>query len=147
MRYIELTAEDKELIQTMKLTTHSEPLRRRLECLLLSDQRIKVKDLSIYFGVVPKTIYEWFDLWEGGHVSGILLKEGSGAKVKLRNIPREAILKLVNESPRNLKPVLSQLSATYGVEVSKNTLRCFLKMCRHDLAQGAQVIEAQAQPS
>jgi len=137
MRYIQLTAEDKELVQSMKMATHSNPLRRRLECLLLSDQGMKIKELASYFEVVPKTVYEWFDLWDEGGMSGILLKAGSGAKVKLRNIPKEEVIKLVNDSPRNLKAVLSQLSEVYGVQVSKNTLRRFLKMYRNDLAQGS----------
>ncbi len=46
----------------MELATISQPLRNRIKCLLMSHKGGKVKELCLYFDVVPKTIYEWFDL-------------------------------------------------------------------------------------
>ncbi len=121
----------------MELTTISKSLRDRVQCLLLSNKRTKVKELATCFDVVPKTIYLWFDLWEKHGVSGILLKAGTGRKKKLRAIEVQTIKELVGESPQNLKPVLDILRETHGVDVSKKTLQRFLKTQRFDLAAGS----------
>jgi transposase len=107
---------------------------------------MQVKSLAVHFNVTRKTVYEWFNLWDAGNISQMPLKGGSGAKKKLRNVPSEEILRLVREYPRNLKPVLCRLSKDYGIDVSERTLHRFLKICRADLAQSAQVIEVQAEP-
>ena len=72
MRYITLTEEGQNVLQTMKKETTSKILLPRIECVLLSHQGMKVKTLSAYLEVVPKTIYEWMDLWEKEGISGIL---------------------------------------------------------------------------
>jgi transposase len=97
---------------------------------------MQVKSLSRHFGVTQKTIYEWFDLWDKGSITSMPLKGGRGAKKKLRDIPKEEILKLVEDTPRKSKLVLVRISEDYGVEVSEKTLQRFLKICRSDLAKG-----------
>lgn len=137
MRYIELSPKDKILIESLKSTSSSAPLRRRLECLLLSHGGMQVKNLSKHFDVTQKTIYEWFDLWDKGSITSMPLKGGRGAKKKLRDIPKEEILKLVEDSPRKSKLVLVRISEDYGVDVSEKTLQRFLKICRSNLAKSS----------
>ena len=86
MRYRTLTEEEKATLQEMKNATRSKILLPRIECILLSHQGMRVKAPSAYLEVVPKTIYEWMDLWEKDGISGILPKGGSGSKKKLSNI-------------------------------------------------------------
>lgn len=112
----------------MELATISKPLRNRIQCILFSHKGMQVKDLSTYFAVSKKTVYQWFDLWDKDGVGGLVHKSGTGRKSKLRNIPAETIKAMVTESPRNLKPVLAKLKEAYHVEVSKKTLQRFLKM-------------------
>jgi hypothetical protein len=47
---------------------------------------------------------------------------------KLRDIPKEEILKLVEDTPRKSKLVLVRISEDYGVEVSEKTLQRFLNL-------------------
>lgn len=133
MRYITLTEEDYNLLQTMKKETTSKILLPRIECLLLSHQGMKVKALSSYLEVVPKTIYEWMDLWEKEGISGILPKGGSGSKKKLQHIPLADIGEMVSKNSRNLAPVLHELKEKYQVSVCKKTLQRFLKRYLLDL--------------
>ncbi|MDH4462216.1 MAG: hypothetical protein QE277_12390 [Flectobacillus sp.] len=91
MRYIKLNKEEIQQLVSMELATISQPLRNRIKCLLMSHKGAKVKELYLYFDVVPKTIYEWFDLWDKGGCIGILHKPGTGRKAKLKDIPLEVI--------------------------------------------------------
>jgi transposase len=95
MRYIDLSPEEKSLIESLKSTSSSAPLRRRLECLLLSNGGMQVKSLSRHFGVTQKTIYEWFDLWDKGSITSMPLKGGRGAKRSFEIFPRKKFLSLL----------------------------------------------------
>jgi transposase len=128
MRFITLSTENLTLLQEMELATISKPLRNRIQCILLSNKKVKVKDLSIYFDVSCKTIYLWLDLWDSAGAIGLIHKTGTGRKLKLRNISSDSIKELVLDSPKNLKPVIVKLQEIYQVDVSIKTLQRFLKM-------------------
>jgi transposase len=127
-RFTILTSSDITLLKEMELATVSKPLRNRIQCILFSHKGIQVKDLSTYFDVSKKTVYQWLDRWDSHGAGGLVHKSGTGRKAKLRNIPAETIKAMVMEYPRNLKPVLAKLKEEYHVEVSKKTLQRFLKM-------------------
>ena len=104
----------------MELATISQPLRNRVKCLLMSHKGAKVKELCLYFDVVPKTIYEWFDLWDTGGCVGILHKSGTGRKAKLKDISLAVVEELVKKHPRNLKRVIAELLENYALKISMN---------------------------
>lgn len=128
MRYIQLTLEQETGLKAARQSQPGKQTRRRIESILLSATGLQISELSHYFGVTPKTIYQWLDLWETGQLSALQTKAGRGAKKKLRDIPEEAIAGMVSASARNLRPVLTDLSEKYNVEVSKKTLQRFLKI-------------------
>jgi len=127
MRYIKLNEEEIQQLVSMELATISQPLRNRIKCLLMSHKGAKVKELCLYFDVVPKTIYEWFDLWDKGGCIGILHKPGTGRKAKLKDIPLEVIEELVKKHPRNLNGVIAELSENYSLTISIRTLHRYIK--------------------
>lgn len=127
MRYIKLNEEEIQQLESMELHTISRPLRDRIQCLHLSNKGAKVKDLALNFDVVPKTIYEWFDLWTKGGCIGILHKSGTGRKAKLKDISNTVITDLVKKYPRNLKAVVAELFTTYRVRISVKTLQRHIK--------------------
>lgn len=127
MRYIKLNEEEIQQLVSMELATISQPLRNRIKCLLMSHKGAKVKELCLYFDVVPKTIYEWFDLWDKGGCIGILHKPGTGRKAKLKDIPLEVIEELVKKHPRNLNGVLAELIENYSLTISIRTLHRYIK--------------------
>ena len=128
MRYIHLTDEEERELKSARDNEQNNQTRRRIESILLSNTGLQIKELAGYFGVAPKTIYQWLDLWEAGQLQGLRTKAGRGAKKKLRDIPEEAIAGMVTASSRNLRPVLTELSEKYNVVVSKKTLQRFLKI-------------------
>jgi transposase len=130
MRYIKLTEEEIQQLISMELATISQPLRNRIKCLLMSHKGAKVKELSLYFDVVPKTIYEWFDLWDTGGCVGILHKSGTGRKAKLKDISSEIIEELVKKYPRNLKGVIAELMENYSLKISIKTLHRYIKKAK-----------------
>ncbi len=134
MRYIKLNEEEIQQLASMELATISQPLRNRVQCLLMSHKGAKVKELCLYFDVVPKTIYEWFDLWEKGGCIGILHKSGTGRKAKLKDIPLEVIEELVKKHPRNLKGVIAELIDNYSLTISVRTLHRYIKKVKLHMA-------------
>jgi transposase len=127
MRYINLTQLEIQDLESMELTTVSQPLRDRTQCLLMSNKGAKVKELSLYFDVVPKTIFEWFNLWDSGGCLGILHKSGTGRKAKLKDISATTIEEIIKKYPRNLKGAIAELFETHHVKISVKTLQRYIK--------------------
>lgn len=127
MVYIRLTEEEKATLQEMEQATTSKALRDRIQCILLSAKGVQVKQLAVFFEVVPKTIYQWITIYKQEGSSGLIHKGGTGRKAKLGNISPQLILEMVDQSPQNLKPVLARLEEEQQVSVSKKTLQRFLK--------------------
>ena len=137
MRYIKLNEEEIQQLVSMELATISQPLRNRVKCLLMSHKGAKVKELCLYFDVVPKTVYEWFDLWDTGGCIGILHKSGTGRKAKLKDVPLAVMEELVKKHPRNLKGVLAELLENYALTISIRTLHRYIKKVEIYLASGS----------
>lgn len=54
MRYIRLKTEDIELLELLVKTISNNTIRKRSQCLLLSNQRRMIKDLTMIFVVERK---------------------------------------------------------------------------------------------
>ena len=125
---IVLSIEEKKELELIQSQSESVIFRRRCECILLASSfKLKAKDLKTHFGVHIQTIYSWFHLWESGGIEGLYHEEGQGRKLKLRDIGREEVRKLLKDKSQNLKLVLEELEKKHGVSVSKKTLIRFLK--------------------
>ena len=112
-------------------------MRNRVKCLLISHKGAKVKALCLYFDVVPKTVYEWFDSWDTGGCVGILHKSGTGRRAKLKDIPLAVIEELVKKHPRNLKGVIAELMENYFLTILIRTLLRYIKKVEIHLASGS----------
>lgn len=134
MRYIILSETEIQELESMKLATISQPLRNRIQCLLMSNKGAKVKELSHYFDVVPKTIFEWFNLWDSGGCLGILHKSGSGRKAKLKDISDATLEMLIKKYPRNLKGAVAELFTIHHVKISIKTLQRHIKKTKFHMA-------------
>jgi transposase len=134
MRYIILSETEIQELESMKLATISQPLRDRIQSLLMSHKGAKVKELALYFDVVPKTIFEWFNLWEQSGCVGILHKSGTGRKAKLKELSSSIIEDIVKKYPRNLKGAIAELFASHHVEISVKTLQRHIKKTKFYMA-------------
>ena len=72
MRYITLKTEEIEALESSsKNSNHT--IRKRSQCLLLSNQGRTIIDLASIFDVDRRTIERWFDKWE---------KEGANSQLQ-----------------------------------------------------------------
>jgi transposase len=75
------------------------------------------------------------NLWERQGIEGLKLKPGRGRKPKLKTDEKthvETVKTLIENEPKNLNRVTNQIEDKLGIEVSKKTLKRFLKNLNTD---------------
>ena len=130
-RYIEkLTLEDQELLKSGVKTGKNHRFRTRCQGILLSHQRYTVDELCDILDVKSAAVYKWFNRWESGGYEALKDQGGRGRKPILKVDKAEHISKVkeaVERSPKNLNKVLSEVQEELDVDLSKLTLKRFLK--------------------
>ena len=130
-RYIEkLTETEIKSLKKGYQTGKSHLYRRKCHCILLSHQGKSVSELSDFFSVSIQSIYKWFNLWETQGIKGLELKPGRGRPPKLDSTNKnqvDTIKTVVENEPQNLKRVVGQVKSELGIDLSKKTLKRFLK--------------------
>ena len=125
MRYVTLKTEEIDALES-KSKNSNNTIRKRSQCLLLSNQGRTIIDLSSIFDVDRRTIERWFDKWEKEGVNSLPITTGRGVKTRLRGL-EEVISILLETHSRNLKNVLLHLEEKHNIEICKKTLQNFLK--------------------
>lgn len=130
-RFIEkLTAAQNRSLERGYRTGKSHLYRRKCHCILLSNKGKTVQELANLYSVKTRTVYSWFDLWESEGIKGLALKPGRGRKPKL-NASDETQVKivktLIENEPKNLNRVVGQIKSQLDIDLSKKTLKRFLK--------------------
>jgi len=135
-KYIEkLTEEQKSSLKKGYQRGKSHLFRRKCQCILLSHERKSTPELAALFGVDEQSIRKWFKLWETQGIEGLQLKPGRGRKPKLRVDELkhvQTVKTLVENEPKNLNRVVGQLKSELGLDLSKRTLKRFLKNLNTD---------------
>jgi len=130
-RFIEkLTSEQKRSLEKGYKTGKHFLFRRKCQCILLSDEGKTIKELCDLYSVTRLSVSTWFNLWESEGIKGLELKPGRGRPSKLRvDDPEQVktVKALVENEPQNLKRVVGQVKSELGIELSKRTLKRFLK--------------------
>jgi transposase len=125
MRYVTLKTEEIDALES-KSKNSNHTIRKRSQCLLLSNQGRTIIDLSSIFDVDRRTIERWFDKWEKEGVNSLPITTGRGVKTRLRGL-EEVISILLETHSRNLKNVLLHLEEKHNIRICKKTLQNFLK--------------------
>jgi transposase len=130
-RYIEkLTKGQKSSLEKGHKTGNRHSFRRKCQSILLSYNHKTVEDISQLNGVTRRTVYSWFNAWESQGIKGLELKPGQGRKPKLKedNPHQVKVVKvLIENEPKNLNRVIVQIKSNLGINLSKKTLKRFLK--------------------
>ena len=130
-KYIEkLTKEQKRSLEKGYKTGKSFVFRRKCHSILLSHEGQTVNELSQFFGVSTITVYTWLREWESQGIKGLKVKPGQGRPPKLKLDDQnqvKTVKALVENEPKNLTRVVGQLKSELGVDLSKKTLKRFLK--------------------
>ena len=130
-----LTEEQKSSLKKGYTHGKSPLFRRKCHCILLNHSGKTVKELSSFFNISEHSIRVWLKLWEKDGIDGLALKPGRGRKPKLKtsNSEHTEIVKtLIENEPKNLTRVTAQIAGELGIEVSKKTLKRFLKNLNTD---------------
>lgn len=85
MRYIILLIEKIEALESCSKNTNN-TIRKRSQCLLLSNQGRTIIDLASIFDVDRRTIERWFDNWGKEGVGSLPITTGRGVKTRLKGL-------------------------------------------------------------
>lgn len=130
-RYIkELTADQIASLEKGFKYGSTHHFRTRCQCILLSYQGKSVAELCELYQKSHLTIYIWFNRWESEGIDGLNIRSGRGRKRKLdfdnADHVKQAKKSLKKEN-RNLNQLKNDLEDQLGLEISKSSLRRFLK--------------------
>ena len=127
MRYVTLKTEDIKVLEHLHQNSPNHTVRKRSQCLVLSNQRHRIKDLASIFKVSRRTVERWFDSWAERGVDSLTISEGRGAKTLLKDYSKEVAEQLELHN-RNLKNVLIYFEQQHQIIICKKTLQNFLKV-------------------
>ena len=145
MRYVILKTEEIEALEMLHKNSTDNTVRKRSQCLLLSNQKRTITDLSSIFDVSRRTIERWFDCWSKNGIDSLPIQPGRGVKTRLKGLEQE-IGEQLKEHNRNLKNVLTYLEEQHNIVICKKTLQNFLKGNGLSLEKGQTVPKKQTQP-
>jgi len=126
MRYIILKTDEKEALERLLKTSDSPTVRKRSQCLLLSNQGRTIIDLSKVFKISRRTVERWFDKWLLKGVDSLPIEAGRGVKTRLKGYEKE-VCEQVELHSRNLKNVITYFKESHDITICKKTLQNFLK--------------------
>ena len=101
--------------------------RIRAHAMLLSAEGYQVQAIARLYKVCRQTVSTWIKMWEREGFIGLVDKARSGRPRKLTPVEEEEVLKCLQEDPRSIKRVLSELSQRWGIEVSRSTIK---RLCK-----------------
>lgn len=120
-----LKTEGLEALELLYKSSHDNLVRKRSQCILLSNQKQSISALSKIFGVNRRTIERWFDGWVQRGLQSLQMAPGRGVKTRLKGHEDE-VKKQVEIHGRNLKNVLIYFQETHNITICKKTLQNFL---------------------
>lgn len=123
----DLSLETQKILKRIYQDSQHHLVRQRAQCILLSFQGWSMSQLIQLYGISRKTLYTWLTRWEDERLVGLYDRAGRGRKSKLNDAQKQQIRAWVQAEPKNLKKVLSQVEAEWGVRISKDTLKRVLK--------------------
>ena len=144
MRYVSLKTEEIEALE-QSVKNSNNTIRKRSQCLLLSNQGRTIIDLASIFDVDRRTIERWFDKWEKEGLNSLPITTGRGVKTRLKGL-EEVLSKQLEIHSRNLKNVLLHLEEKHNIRICKKTLQNFLKDTGLYLEKSQTIPKKQSQP-
>src|SRR5579883_1040008 len=127
------------LLERIYRQSRHHQVRQRAQCLILTAQGVKIKELMKIFKVSYKTIYNWYERWELEGMVGLYNKPGRGSKRIFNSSSELNIREWAQQNPKQLKKVLKKVKEEWGIEVSTETIKRILKklsMSWHCLRRG-----------
>jgi transposase len=108
VRCIVLKTEEIEALEKLHKNSANNAVRKRSQCLLLSNQKTTITVLSGIFDVNRRTIERWFDNWSKNGIDSLSIQTGRGVKTRLKDL-ETVIAEQLKDHSSNLKNVLNYL--------------------------------------
>lgn len=124
---LNVSRETQDLLQQMNRQSRHHQVRQRAHCVWLYSQGMDVTQLLTVFPVNQKTIYNWLNAWAERGCAGLYNRPGRGSKPKLNDDQKAQVKLWVEDSPRQLKPVMAKIKARWGIKISRDTLKRVIK--------------------
>lgn len=97
--------------------------RRRAHAILLSYTGFKLSEIAQIYDTSRQTASSWIHSWEANGICGLLDKSRSGRPRILCHETEANVFSRINQSPRSLKKVISELTDDLGLTLSISTLK------------------------
>ena len=86
-----------------------------------------MKEIAEIYGVCRQTVSNWLRYWEELGLRGLIDESRSGRPKKLSVQEQQQALEWLNEEPRSIRGVQSELKKRFGKEVSRATIK---RLCK-----------------
>ena len=128
MKFVKPLSQDdinqlKELIKTS--TTFR--MRQRAHAILLRAKRYKIDTLADIFDVDRDTMCQWMNNWECSGIVGLADHAKPGRPPKMSVQEEEQALKIILESPQQIKAAIPKIDAQLGKKMSRDWVKRLLK--------------------
>jgi len=131
VRYVRPLTENQRHTLT-EIMKHAVTPRARVRAhrLLLSEQRMKSKEIAKIYQVDRDTVATWIKQWEQMGVESLYDKPRSGRPPKLTPAEKDLARQYINEEPRCLKQVVERLRQKTAKRLSISSLKRLAKKAR-----------------
>ena len=103
--------------------------RIRAHAILLSDNGFKLTELASIYNICRQTAATWLHAWKDGGICALFDKPRSRSPHILCNEVKIDAITRVNQSPRSLKKVLAELTASLDLTISPS-LSTLKRVCK-----------------
>jgi len=101
----------------------SSRVRMRAHCILLSNKKYTIEEITNIHGLHRDTVSSLIDSWNKFGFEGLYDQPRSGRPSKLTEDEKEIAIDLLREDPKSIKKVLDRLIVKTGKKISADTLK------------------------
>jgi transposase len=124
-----LSPQEIQTLEEMHKNHASHAPRIRAHAILLSDTGFKLTELARIYNICRQTAATWLHAWKDGGICALFDKPRSGRPHILCNEAEVDAITRVNQSPRSLKKVLAELTASLDLTISPS-LSTLKRVCK-----------------
>jgi transposase len=128
MKYVApLPAAEIQTLHEMHRYHPSRRARMRAHSLLLSHQGISISQIARIYHVDRRSVSSWIDRWHTRGIGGLYDRPGAGRRPTLSVDEQDKVHQYLQQFPRDLKRVVSQLEQETKKRVSTKTIQRVIK--------------------
>lgn len=147
MKFVsQLTEEQRRQLQQIMTENSRARVRRRAHTILLSDQGYSRQKIADIYQTQADTVSDAIDAWEAHRFEGLYDASRSGRPTALNDAEQARAIELIQETPRQLKRVIHQLTDAVGKTVSRSTLKRLIAGAKGRWKRGRRSLQSTRNP-